>query len=81
MLTKAKTLGIALGALMMLGGASVARARDWDHDCGRQIEHKQRDLDRAIDRHGYYSRQAEHERRELERVRRECRYRDYDRYR
>jgi hypothetical protein len=73
MFTKAKVLGIALGAVLLLGAASAASAADWD--CARRIDHEQHELDRAIAHHGYYSPQADHERRELARVRYECRVR------
>jgi hypothetical protein len=75
MMTKAKLLGIALGAVMIFGSASAARASGWSGGCEERIEHEQHELDRAIERHGYYSRQADHERRELDRLRDECRYR------
>lgn len=73
-------LGIALGALLMFGGATTARADNWG-SCERKIAHEQRDLDRAIARHGYYSRQADDERRELARLYDRCgyRHRDWDR--
>jgi uncharacterized membrane protein YccC len=76
--SKARVLGIALGALIALGGAAATRADSW-RSCERKIEHEQRDLDRAIARHGYYSRQANHERRELDRAYDRCRRRDRDR--
>ncbi|MGH9712005.1 MAG: hypothetical protein ACRD5M_01740 [Candidatus Acidiferrales bacterium] len=76
--SRARVLGIALGALFMLGGATAARADTW-RDCQRKIEHEQRDLDKAIARHGYYSRKAEHERRELDKLHVRCGRRDADR--
>lgn len=78
MLSYVKSFGMILGALLMLGTAGTAGAEDW---CAKHLRQAERELDKAIDHHGYYSRQAEHERRELERIRDECRYRDYDRYR
>ncbi len=78
MLKKAKLLGLALGAVLALGGA--VRAADWHRDCDRKIAHERRELDRAVDHHGYYSRQAQHERRELDRLYDRCVYRDYDRH-
>jgi len=42
---------------------------------GGRINHQQRELDRAIARHGYYRSQADHERRELDRLRYHCGYR------
>ncbi|HYL47239.1 MAG TPA: hypothetical protein VEU52_09435 [Candidatus Limnocylindrales bacterium] len=79
MLNKAMFAGIALGAFLILGGASTARADD-RRSCEEKIEHEQHELDRAIARHGYYSRQANHERRELDRLVARCRYRgDRDR--
>jgi hypothetical protein len=80
----AKVFGVALGAVFALGGATAARA-DNGRDCHRKIEHEQRDLDKAIARHGYYSRQADRERRELDRLYDRCRRpeeaRDGDGYR
>ena len=73
MLSKFMLAGIALGALLILGGAGTARADDW-RSCGEQIAHVQHELDRAIARHGYYSRQADHERHELDRLYARCRY-------
>ena len=78
MFAKAKLLGIALGAFLVLGAASAAHA-DSDRVCDRRIAHEQRELDRAVDHHGYWSRQAQHERRELDRLYAQCGYRDRDR--
>jgi hypothetical protein len=69
---------VALGAVFALGGATAASA-DNARDCQRKVEHEQRDLDKAIARHGYYSRQAERERRELNRLYDRCGRRDEDR--
>jgi hypothetical protein len=75
---KAKVLGMALGVLIALGGTTRARAEDGS-SCERKIEHQQRDLDKTIARHGYYSRQANHEQRELDRTYDRCGRRDRDR--
>jgi hypothetical protein len=75
MCRKAKSLILALGMLLVLGGTTAARAADW-RECRRRIAHEQRDLDRAVARHGYFSRQAWNERRALDRLYAECRYRD-----
>jgi hypothetical protein len=75
MFGKMKFVALALGSLLVLGSAGVAGAADW-RDCDRRVAHERRELDRAIDGHGYYSRQAQHERRELDRIYAECRYRD-----
>jgi hypothetical protein len=76
MTRKIKLFAVMLGALVMFGGAGVAQAADHDRDrddaCYRKIRKEERDLDRAINRHGYYSRQANDERRELARLQREC---------
>jgi outer membrane murein-binding lipoprotein Lpp len=78
MLSKIMLAGVVLGASLLFGGASTARADNW-RSCEERIEQEQHDLDRAIARHGYYSRQANHERRELNRLYRECSYRHRDR--
>lgn len=75
---RARVLAIALGAIFALGGATAARADDW-RKCEKKIEHEQRDLDKAIARHGYYSRQPDEERRELNRLYERCGRRDRDR--
>jgi hypothetical protein len=40
--------------------------------CKERVEQKERDLHRAIDRHGRHSKQADHERRELHAQRERC---------
>jgi hypothetical protein len=77
MVNKAKLAGIALGALIVLGGASAARADNWGRSCEKKIEHEQRDLNKAIAHHGSWSREAQEERRELDRLYDRC----YQRYR
>lgn len=76
-------MAAVLGALVMLGGAGAAHAESRE-SCYRKIRNEQRDLDRAIQRHGYRSRQAAKERRDLARAQDRCarqfgRYRDRDR--
>lgn len=68
-------LAIVLGALVMLAGAENVSAdgRDRDDACYRRVREEERELNRAIERHGYYSQQADHERRDLERAREKCR--------
>ncbi|MFZ0818913.1 MAG: hypothetical protein WAM91_02510 [Candidatus Acidiferrales bacterium] len=74
MTRKIKLLAVLLGALVMFGGAGVAQASDRyrDDGCYRKISNEERELDRAIRKHGYYSRQADSERRELARLHYEC---------
>ena len=75
---------ILLGALVMFGGARSASAMGGDRDdaCYRKVREEERELNRAIERHGYNSRQADHERRDLEKAREKCReFREHDRYR
>lgn len=81
-----KMFAIVLGAVVMLGGAGSARAMGNDRDdaCYRKVREEERELNRAIERHGYNSRQADHERRDLEKAREKCQIihdRDRDRYR
>lgn len=78
------TLAIVLGALVMFGGAGTAKADGRDDACYRNVHQQERELNRAIERHGFYSRQADHERRDVEKAREKCRIlheRDRDRYR
>jgi len=75
MLSKTRVFAIILGAFFALGGATAVRADEW-RKCEKKIRHEQRDLDKAIARHGYYSRKANEERRELDRVYDTCGRRD-----
>jgi len=70
---KLTLVGIALGTLMALAGASAAAANPY-RDCERRIDHAENKLDKAIAHHGYYSWQADHARHELREAREECRY-------
>jgi hypothetical protein len=70
---KTMKLAIVLGALVMLGGAGTANADRRDDACYRNVQQQERELNRAIERHGFYSRQADHERRDVERAREKCR--------
>jgi hypothetical protein len=76
MTRKITLFAVMLGALVMFGGAGVAQANDHDRDrddaCYRKIKKEERELDRAVRRHGYYNRQANDERRELSRLQSEC---------
>jgi hypothetical protein len=74
MTRKIKLFAVLLGALVMFGGAGAVQASDRDRDdaCYRKINKEERELGRAIRKHGYYSRQADNERRELARLQNEC---------
>ena len=75
MFKKASLLGLALGALLMLGGASPAKANDLNRGCNARINHERRELNHAVRRYGPYSWQARQERHELNRVIANCRHR------
>jgi hypothetical protein len=77
MFSRVGVIGIALGAFFALGGATAARA-DNGRSCEKKIAHEQRNLDKAIARHGYYRWQANEERRELNRLYERCGRRDRD---
>jgi hypothetical protein len=77
MISKTKLLGLALGAVFTLAGASNAQAQ-----CNEsRFRHEQRELARAINHHGYYSRQAQEERNELARLSAQCDRRYYSSFR
>jgi hypothetical protein len=66
------TLATALASgLLILGGATIVRADDYD-SCHRNVEKWESRLDRDTDRHGVYSRQANHDREELTEARQHC---------
>ena len=71
---KKALLTAGLGTAMALGGVLIAstpaEARD---KCSKRIQKEQRDLNRAIQRHGYFSRQANEQRRQLRWAQQSCR--------
>ncbi len=73
MVTKTKLAAIVLGAALMLLSAGAARADNWNRGCDARIRNEQRDLQRDINRYGYFSRQAQNERAELRRIQDSCR--------
>jgi 3-hydroxyacyl-CoA dehydrogenase len=77
---KSGVLAAILAALFFLGSAVPVRAIDRDDDrCHRRIEQAERNLDKAVRKHGEHSRQAEQRRHQLEEVREQCRHdRDHD---
>jgi hypothetical protein len=77
MISKTRLLGLALGAVFMLAGASSVQAQ-----CSEsRFRHEQWELERAINHHGYYSRQAQEERNELARLSERCDRRYYSSFR
>lgn len=77
MISKTKLLGLVLGAVFTLAGASNAQAQ-----CSEsRFRHEQRELARAINHHGYYSRQAQEERNELAWLSAQCDRRYYSSFR
>jgi hypothetical protein len=74
MFSRGSVLKIVLGGVLLLGASSVATEPVQAYSCRARIEQKERDLHRAIWRHGAYSRQAEHERNELWKAQRSCGY-------
>ena len=70
-------LSLAAGAISMLAMGSIAQAQNRD-SCSDTLRHDQREVDKAVDRHGSDSRQADHERAELQRDATNCGYGYYD---
>ncbi len=73
---KTTLLSAALGGALLLGGvllsSSTAQADDWNRGCQGRIRAEERDLQRSIRRHGFFSRQANRDRRELNALRARC---------
>ncbi len=71
---KKALLTAGLGTAMALGGVLIAstpaEARD---NCSKRIRKEQRDLNRAIQRHGFFSWQANEQRRQLRWAQESCR--------
>ena len=68
-------LAMMLGASLLMGSSSIVQAQtpaDRHYRCERRIRRAERNLDRAIARHGAGSPQAERRRRELAEVRAHC---------
>ena len=72
---KTSLFGAALSGAVLLGGitlvSTTAQARDRDRGC-RDVSREERELQRNIGRHGFFSPQAERDRRELRRLRASC---------
>ena len=67
-----------LGASLLAGVATPARAGDRDDKCRRDMRRAEENLERAVRKHGEHSRQAEQRRRQREEVRERCRWRDHE---
>lgn len=81
MMIKSKIASIALGAVLLLSGTTIAKADHWSYGkCQSKIRKEQRDLDRAVHRFGPWSRQANQERFELNQIQNRCGYDRNDRY-
>ncbi len=80
MTRKSGVLAAILAAFFLLSSPVPSRALDRDDErCHRQVEKAERNLDKAIRRHGEHSPQAERRRRQLEEARERChRDRDHD---
>ena len=62
----------ALGVGLLMSVGTLTRAADYDKDCRKRIHNAEKNLRKAVDKHGEHSRQAEKRRHELEEVRRNC---------
>lgn len=70
-----RLLALMIALSFVAGIASPAKALDRDDEhCHRRVEKAERNLQRAIARHGEHSPQAERRRHELEEVREHCRH-------
>ncbi len=69
MSSKTWLTGLALGAVLALGGATTAKAQNCSAD---GWQHEQRELNKVINNYGYYSPQAQAQRRKMERLRERC---------
>lgn len=71
-------LSAILAVLFFVGTAVPVRAVDRDDDkCQHQVEKAQRNLDKAVAKHGEHSEQAEKRRHQLEEARERCHH-DHD---
>ncbi len=78
MSSKTWLTGLALGAVLALGGATTAKAQDCS---ARGWQREQNELRKVIYNRGPYSSQADHQRRKMERIRERCGYAGYGWYR
>lgn len=76
MMQRLRLLALVLAVTFMAGTAVQLRAVDDDY-CRHQIEKAERNLKKAIDRHGEHSPQADKRRHELEETREHCHH-DHD---
>lgn len=71
-------VAIVLGGLL-LGAPAPVRADDAHKECKEEIHKAEKELDKAIKKHGYDSREADFRRHELDEVRDHCRHREHER--
>lgn len=77
MMQRLRLLALVLAVTFMAGTAVKLKAQDRDDYCHRQIEKAERNLRKAVERHGEHSPQAEKRRHELEETREHCHH-DHD---
>lgn len=82
MIKSIRLFALLLAIVFIVGSALPSRALDRDdYRCHRHIEKAERNLDKAVRRHGEHSMQAERRRHELEEARERCHHdRDHDRH-
>jgi hypothetical protein len=71
MILKTAMVSALAGGFLLLGGATIVRADDYD-SCHRNVDKWEDKLERDIHRHGDNSRQANHDRHELGEARESC---------
>lgn len=78
MTRKSQILAAILAAFFMFASAMPSKALDRDDErCQHRVERAERNLDKAVRRHGEHSPQAERRRHELEEARQRCHH-DHD---
>ena len=71
MLLKTTVVSALAGGFMLFGSAANARADNRD-SCYRNVQNWEYNLDRDVNRHGFYSREANQDRHELAEARLSC---------
>jgi hypothetical protein len=74
-----KSGAIILAGFFMVSTATMVEARDRDDKCEQRVHKTERNVERAVQKHGEHSRQAEKQRHEMEEAREKCGHRDHDR--
>jgi hypothetical protein len=67
-----------LAGIFLISSAGMLQARDRDDKCEERVHKAERNLQRAVEKHGEHSKQAEKKRHDVEEARERCGHEHHD---